>query len=87
MVVTTVFVYNIPPNVHWRWLGRVFQRFGNVFDVFIPRKRDCRGNVIGFVRFASLDEAKKAQWNLNGVWFFYHKIGVNLARFNPRDNY
>ncbi|XVF31256.1 hypothetical protein REPUB_Repub16aG0129800 [Reevesia pubescens] len=86
-MVTTVFVNNIPPKVIWRWLGKVFQRFGRVVDVFKPRRNSKRGNRIDFFRFATLEEARKAQWNLNGVWFLDHKIGVNIARFNPRKSF
>ncbi|XVF29450.1 hypothetical protein REPUB_Repub15cG0122200 [Reevesia pubescens] len=86
-VAVTVFVNNIPPKVHWRWLGRVFQWFGNVVDVYIPKKRNNRGSKFGFVRFETVVEARRAQWNLNGVWLIDHKISVNLARFSSRQNY
>ncbi|XVF18493.1 hypothetical protein REPUB_Repub11eG0026500 [Reevesia pubescens] len=87
MEVTTLFVNNIPPNVHWRWLGWDFQRIGKVVDVFMPRKKSFKERRIGFVRFALVGKAKRAQWNLNGVWFLSHKIGVNIARFNPRKSF
>ncbi|XVE96315.1 hypothetical protein REPUB_Repub02eG0210800 [Reevesia pubescens] len=86
-MVTTLFVYNIPSKVRWRWLGRVFQRFGKEVNAFIPRKRSISGSKIGFVRFESLNNARRAQWNLNRVWFLNHKIGVNVARHNPRESF
>ncbi|XVF38856.1 hypothetical protein REPUB_Repub20aG0138100 [Reevesia pubescens] len=86
-MVFTVFVNNVPPKVHWRWLKRVFQRFGNVVDVFIPKKRNRMGSKMGFVRFQSVSEARNAQRQLNGVWFLDYRIRVNFAIYNPRRNY
>ncbi|XVE98804.1 hypothetical protein REPUB_Repub03eG0140000 [Reevesia pubescens] len=83
-MVFTMFVNNVPPKVHWRWLGRVFQRFGNVIDVFILRKRNRMGSKMGFVRFGSINKARKTQLYFNGVWFLDYKISVNFAKYNPR---
>ncbi|XVF28383.1 hypothetical protein REPUB_Repub15cG0024900 [Reevesia pubescens] len=86
-MVFTVFVNNVPPKVHWRWLRRVFQRFGKVVDVFIPKKRNRMGSKMGFVRFKSVSEARNAQRQLNGVWFLDYRITVNFAIYNPRRSY
>ncbi|XVF08143.1 hypothetical protein REPUB_Repub06bG0200500 [Reevesia pubescens] len=83
-MVFTVFVNNVPPKVHWRWLRRVFQRFGNVVDVLIPRKRNRLGSKMSFVRFESVLKARNAQRQLNGVWFLDYRIRVNFAKYNPR---
>ncbi|XVF03589.1 hypothetical protein REPUB_Repub05bG0006400 [Reevesia pubescens] len=86
-MVFTLFVNNVPPKVHWRWLRRVFQSFGNVVDVFIPRKRNKLGSKMGFVRFESILEARNAQRQLNGAWFLDYRIWVNLAKYNPRRSF
>ncbi|XVF31073.1 hypothetical protein REPUB_Repub16aG0114000 [Reevesia pubescens] len=85
--VFAVFVNNLPLKADSRWIAKVFNRFGKVVDVFVPKKRSRWGRKIGFVRFGSLVEARRAIWNLNGVFFLDYKIGVNLARFNPRNTY
>ncbi|XVF30699.1 hypothetical protein REPUB_Repub16aG0080600 [Reevesia pubescens] len=82
----TIFV-NLPEQVRWRWLERIFGRFGFAVDVFIPRKRSLRGKRFGFVRYGSIADARKAIWNLNGVWLLDAKIGVYFAKFNPRSAY
>ncbi|WRX12588.1 hypothetical protein QQP08_005075 [Theobroma cacao] len=46
--VVTVFVNNVPPQVGWRELGSVCQRYGEVLDAFIPFKRSRWGRKIGF---------------------------------------
>ncbi|XVF19035.1 hypothetical protein REPUB_Repub11eG0075800 [Reevesia pubescens] len=81
--VFTVFVNNLPPKVHWRWVKTVFQKFGRVVDIFLPRKNSRNGHRFGFVRYVSIADAHRAQWNLNGVWFLDYKIRVYLAKYNP----
>ncbi|XVF38373.1 hypothetical protein REPUB_Repub20aG0095900 [Reevesia pubescens] len=85
--VFTVFVNNLPQRANQRWLSTIFQKFGRVVDVFIPLKRSKWGKKIAFVRFGSLNDANRAILNLNGVFFLDHKIGVNMARFNPRKEF
>ncbi|XVF30435.1 hypothetical protein REPUB_Repub16aG0057200 [Reevesia pubescens] len=79
-----VFVNNLPNKANSNWLATVFQRFRKVLDVFIPEKKSRWGKRFGFVRFETIWEAKRAIWNLNGVFFLENKIGVNMARFTPR---
>ncbi|XVF13782.1 hypothetical protein REPUB_Repub08aG0237200 [Reevesia pubescens] len=86
-MVTTIFVNNLPQKASSSWVAKVFRKFGKIVDVFISQKRSRWGKKIGFVRFRSLGEAKRAIWNLNEVFFLDQKIGVNLARFNPRNTY
>ncbi|XVF22173.1 hypothetical protein REPUB_Repub12eG0150900 [Reevesia pubescens] len=85
--ISTVFVNNIPPLVHWRWLWNIFQNHGRVADVFIPRKRSSSGRKFGFVRFYDWREAARAVSRLNGAWLWEFKLGVNMARFNTRSNF
>ncbi|XVF14828.1 hypothetical protein REPUB_Repub09cG0095000 [Reevesia pubescens] len=81
----TVFVNNLPDKANSNWLATVFQSFGKVLDVFIPEKRSRWGRRFGFVMFETIWEAKRAIWNLNGVFFLENKIGVNMARVTPRN--
>ncbi|XVF15686.1 hypothetical protein REPUB_Repub09cG0176600 [Reevesia pubescens] len=87
MAVFSIFVNNIPAKVHWRWLQNIFDFHGKVVDVFILKKRSNRGQKFGFVRFASLSEAKTTARSLNGVWLLDHRIKVNFSRFNARSSY
>ncbi|XP_022753670.1 uncharacterized protein LOC111301983 [Durio zibethinus] len=85
--IVTMFVNNLPDNIHWIWLTTIFQRFGYIVDVFIPRNRSKTGKRFGFVRFTSFEEAKKAVLCLNGVWLVDHKIDANIARFAQRNSF
>ncbi|XVF28892.1 hypothetical protein REPUB_Repub15cG0072000 [Reevesia pubescens] len=62
-----VFVENVPERVHWRWLKKVFQNFGRVVDVFIPRKHSGSGKKFAFVRFEREIDANRARRNLEGA--------------------
>ncbi|XVF07750.1 hypothetical protein REPUB_Repub06bG0166600 [Reevesia pubescens] len=85
--VTSILIYNIPQQVHWRWLWRIFSKHGKVVDVFIPKKRSGSGMSYGFVCFADHCDAFKVVKRLNGVYFLNSKIGVNIARFKGRTTY
>lgn len=58
-----------------------------MLDVFTTKKRSKRGKCIRFVRFWNVHEAQRAIWRLNGFWLLNNRIGVNMARFNPRSAY
>ncbi|XVF18378.1 hypothetical protein REPUB_Repub11eG0016200 [Reevesia pubescens] len=87
MFVTSMFVNNIPNQVHWRWLWNIFSNHGDVVDVFIPKKRSKSGRRYGFVRFSNHPDALKVINRLNGVWLLNSRIGVNFARFKGRTSY
>ncbi|KAA3486322.1 serine/arginine-rich splicing factor SC35-like [Gossypium australe] len=61
-----VFVYNILDSMHWKGLWVLFRFHGNVLDAFIPVKRNMEGKRFGFVRFANLEDAKRAISRLDG---------------------
>ncbi|KAL4325630.1 hypothetical protein GQ457_11G000690 [Hibiscus cannabinus] len=83
----SVYVGNLSSKVKWRDLKQLFQRFGQVLDVFIPKKTDASGSNFGFVRFPSKREAEMAVFMFEGAWVVDRRIQVNLARFRCRSNY
>ncbi|XVF37153.1 hypothetical protein REPUB_Repub19eG0121300 [Reevesia pubescens] len=64
---STVFVNNLSPRVHWRWLWKIFQYHGRVVDVFIPRKRGVKARKFGFFCFENQVAASRAARMLNGA--------------------
>ncbi|KAL4379525.1 hypothetical protein GQ457_02G018470 [Hibiscus cannabinus] len=73
--------------VQSRFLKKLFQRFGHVLDVFIPRKFDDSGSNFGFVRFPSLREAENAAFMFDGAWVVDRRIQVNIVKFRCRSTY
>lgn len=81
-IIYTLFVDNIPDQKDTLWLKKTFNNFGEVIDVFIPRKRSKRyGKKFGFVRFQSQGVAAMAMRKMNGVWVENEKLFVKEAYF------
>ncbi|KAL4283199.1 hypothetical protein GQ457_16G029250 [Hibiscus cannabinus] len=83
----SVYVGNLSPKVNWRYLKKLFQRFGNVLDVFIPQKKDFSGSNFGFVRFSTIREAETVVLMFGGAWVADRRIIVNIAKFNSRTRF
>ncbi|KAK8585423.1 hypothetical protein V6N13_050402 [Hibiscus sabdariffa] len=83
----SVFVGNLSPKVHWRYLKKLFQKYGRVLDVFIPHKTDLSGSKFGFVRFPSMREAEISVIMFGGAWVVDRRIQVNIAKFRCRSSY
>ncbi|XP_039038606.1 serine/arginine-rich splicing factor SC35-like [Hibiscus syriacus] len=83
----TLFIDNLQENLYWKGLWAIFCSHGNVIDAFIPTKRSKGGAHFGFIRFAMLLEARTAVTRLNGVYIYGSRIGVSMAKYNPRQSY
>ncbi|KAK8978610.1 hypothetical protein V6N11_055596 [Hibiscus sabdariffa] len=83
----SVYVGNLSPKVNWRYLKKLFERFGSVLDVFIPQKKDLFGSNFGFVRFPTIREAETAVLMFGGAWVVDRRINVNIEKFNSRTSF
>ncbi|KAK8675583.1 hypothetical protein V6N13_033649 [Hibiscus sabdariffa] len=77
----SLYVENIPKALHWKGLGHVFARYGDVVDVFIARKLSKAGKKFGFVRFKKQEDANRAIVSLNGFVLNGAKLSVSMAKF------
>ncbi|KAG5516437.1 hypothetical protein RHGRI_037223 [Rhododendron griersonianum] len=78
----TLYVDNIPEHNDQTWLKRTFNKFGEVKDAFIPRKRSKRmGNKFGFVRYNCYAATTMAISCMNGVWVENERLFVKEASF------
>ncbi|KAE8684420.1 Small nuclear ribonucleoprotein family protein [Hibiscus syriacus] len=80
----TLYVENLPEKIHWKMFGSLFCIHGQIIDAFIPNKRNTKRVHFGFIRFATIEEARKAILKMNGSHIDGNKIGVSLAKYNPR---
>lgn len=55
---------------------------GILFDVYISRYRNVRGQTYGFVRFANVRNIEKLSKALNTVYFGDFRMFANVARFD-----
>ncbi|GMI90346.1 hypothetical protein HRI_002703900 [Hibiscus trionum] len=75
----TIFVGNLSKQIHWKGVWQVFNRYGQVVDVFVPTKRVRDGSRFGFVRMAIERDAKRAIEHLHRRWIYGGRIGVWLG--------
>ncbi|KAL4384633.1 hypothetical protein GQ457_15G028830 [Hibiscus cannabinus] len=83
----TLFVFHLPEKLHWKGLWALFSYHGDVLDAYIPSKRSKGGQRFGFVRYASMEDAMRAQERLDGFPLYSYRVRVHLARFEPGRNH
>ncbi|KAL4311265.1 hypothetical protein GQ457_01G001560 [Hibiscus cannabinus] len=83
--VWTLFVSNIADQLHWQGVWQVFDRHGEVVDVFISMRRSRRGQRFGFVRMATRAAALRVIERLHMRWIYGTRISVAFALRRGRD--
>ncbi|KAJ0716593.1 putative RNA recognition motif domain, nucleotide-binding alpha-beta plait domain superfamily [Helianthus annuus] len=78
---TTFFVSNLPGYCTREELWQEFRVFGNLKDVFIPRKFDKGGSRFAFVRYEDVKDSGKLLEVLNKIKIKNAKLLVDMARF------
>jgi hypothetical protein len=78
---TSFFVTNFPEETHVMELWSLFAKHGRVGEVYVPQKRDKRGNRFGFVKFKEVKNLEALCERLEDVWLGSYKLRVNLALF------
>jgi len=80
MMDSSFFFTNFPPEYAEKNLRKVFQRWGRVLDVFIPRRLDVRIKRFGFVRIHGVRDVEVLERKLGSVWIGYWKLQVNKPK-------
>jgi hypothetical protein len=80
-VTTSFFFTNFPEDATTGDLWKIFQGFGRVGEVYIPKKLDKRGRRFGFVKFKDVLDVEELGDRLKEVWCGTFKLWVNLSRF------
>ncbi|MCI13704.1 RNA-binding protein 25-like, partial [Trifolium medium] len=78
---TSFFFTNFPDETQVMELWTLFAKHGRVGEVYIPQKRDKRGNRFGFVKFKEVKNLEALSGRLEDVWLGSYKIRVNLSGF------
>ncbi|XP_057415291.1 uncharacterized protein LOC130710149 [Lotus japonicus] len=63
-------------------MWRVFHRYGRVWEVFIPGKRNKRGVRFGFVRFLDVQNESALEQRLQQIVIGAERVQVNLAKYS-----
>ncbi|GKV26316.1 hypothetical protein SLEP1_g35646 [Rubroshorea leprosula] len=75
----TRFPQNWTPKRLWHLFATYGVGLGRIVDVFIPKKKDRRGNSFGFVRFAGVKNKGKLEKSLKMICFGTEKLRVTQA--------
>ncbi|KAK2424156.1 hypothetical protein P8452_53215 [Trifolium repens] len=85
-ITTLYFINNFHDEVTTGELWKLFQKFGKVGEVYIPKKLDKKGRRFGFVKFKEVHEVEKLSESLSDVWIGSFKLWINRSRFQRADN-
>jgi hypothetical protein len=83
---TTCYVNNLPEDISEKEMARTFERWGNVVDVYIAKKRNKAGRIFGFVRYEEVRNEKWLEDRLKDVWFGSYKVWVNISKYGRHQN-
>ncbi|KAK8686695.1 hypothetical protein V6N13_125717 [Hibiscus sabdariffa] len=66
----TLFVANLPLQLHWQGIWQAFDRRGVVVDVFVPRKTTKDGSRFGFVRMKWKADGERVIERFDSLWLY-----------------
>lgn len=84
-ITISFFFTHFPDSLNNSDLRKLFSRFGNVREVFVPKKRDKLGSRFGFVKFKDVSDEAQLGRRLEEVWWGDSKLKVNCARFGREE--
>lgn len=81
--VTTFYFSRFPEEIRESDLWKLFQKWGRVREVFIPRYRNKVGHRFGFVRFIEVVDERRLERQLdNNIFIGGMKLFVNSPKFD-----
>ncbi|KAL4556992.1 hypothetical protein LXL04_035162 [Taraxacum kok-saghyz] len=81
--VTSFFVNNIPIDTTRSELWKPCSRFGQLVDIYIPRRRDAGGSYFAFVKYKRINSIEETIEKLNSVSFGGQLMKANISK-HPR---
>ncbi|KAK1432023.1 hypothetical protein QVD17_08900 [Tagetes erecta] len=83
--ITSYFITRFPEAFSISKLWKIFQEFGWVNDVFIPKKKTKGGYVFGFVRFVGVSDVVALEEKLNTVVIEGKRISANISIYGREE--
>ncbi|KAK9047902.1 hypothetical protein SSX86_033136 [Deinandra increscens subsp. villosa] len=83
--ITKIFVTNLPEGCSGTDLASQVRLFGQIYDLYIARKRDKGGNRFGFISMLDVKNREEMLKNLRGIRMGENKLWFNIARFVLED--
>ncbi|KAJ0545552.1 putative RNA recognition motif domain, nucleotide-binding alpha-beta plait domain superfamily [Helianthus annuus] len=79
--ITKFYVTNLPDNCSGANLAREVRNFGEIFDIYVARKRDKVGRRFAFVSLLDVKDRQEMEKVLSSIRLGEYKLKVNVARF------
>lgn len=80
--ITTFYFSRFPEGVKERDLWQIFQKWGKVWEVFIPKTKNKGGHRYGFVRFKEVQDERSLETQLDtSIYIRGMKLFVNRPRY------
>ncbi|GAU33269.1 hypothetical protein TSUD_279430 [Trifolium subterraneum] len=76
---------NFPAQLSNFYLRKGFEVCGILEDVYVPNRRNRRGEPFGFVKFSNVRDVTKLLDALNNVWFGHFRVRARIASFDRKD--
>ncbi|KAK9050787.1 hypothetical protein SSX86_030244 [Deinandra increscens subsp. villosa] len=83
--ITKIFVTNLPEGCSGADLASNVRVFGQIFDLYIARKRDKGGNRFGFISMLDVKDCSELLKSLRNIRLGNNKLWFNVARFVLED--
>lgn len=83
--IATFFFTHFPESFDERSMRGVFQRWGRVVDLFIPRRRNKVGWRFGFVKMAGVHDPEHLARRIDQMFIGNMKLHVNVPRFGKEE--
>ena len=81
--VTTFYFSRFPDGTRETDLWKIFQKWGRVREVFIPKHKNKEGHIFGFVRFIEVMDERRLERDLdNNIIIDGLKLFVNRPKFD-----
>ena len=81
--VTTFYFSRFPEGIMEQDMWQIFQKWGKVWEVFIPRTKNKLGHRFGFVRFKEVVDVQSLERRLdNNIFIGGQKLFVNRPKFD-----
>lgn len=65
---------------------KLFIKFGRVYAIYVPNRRNIAGDRFGFVRFLKVANEKNLERQLDQIQIGKHKLPVNIPMLGKRDS-
>src|ERR1044072_4777075 len=79
---TSCYFSRVPESHSNSEMWKIFQMWGRVWDVYMPRRLNRQGERFGFVRFLEVRDPKFLEKELQTLVIGNVRIQVNLARYD-----